>query len=114
MQDKETLADAWLSLNEGKWPESLGAKPEGFNENRDEYIFAAMEGIESIIGAAEISRRHWMKVLGRSEEEWFRWYITERTFRRQMVLSGKLRMNERKQCIQERPKWLGKKRSGKG
>ena len=72
----EDLARAFLTLNDGEWPETLGEKPEDFEEKSRQYCWSAMAAIESIIGRAEISRYKCCAILGMAEGEWFRWYLS--------------------------------------
>lgn len=93
----DRLGLAFCRLNCWEWDELLGKKPDGFdglpdyhkrswpwtkeNSAKDYYIRPAIKAIESIIGPANISRCWWKFALGKSEEEWFQWYISE-CFRR--------------------------------
>lgn len=91
----DRLGLAYCRLNKGQWDEILGPKPAGFDDlprcpkvprwpwqkpglSRSDFTVPAMTGIESIIGGANIERCLWLFVLGKTEEEWFRWYVTER------------------------------------
>lgn len=44
---------------------------------KEDYIRPAMRAIKSIIGDANVSRCWWLFELGKTEDEWLRWYITE-------------------------------------
>ena len=44
---------------------------------KSDYLTPAIEGIKSIIGEANISRCWWKFELGKTEEEWRQWYVTE-------------------------------------
>lgn len=90
----DRLGLAYCRLNDYQWDDLIGPKPEGFDDLprsvkrrwpwqkkkpcKSDYIRPAIEGIESIIGEANISRCWWLFVLGKTEEEWFRWYVSER------------------------------------
>ena len=90
----DRLGLAYCRLNCYQWDDLVGPKPEGFDDlprsasrhmpwqkkkpSKSDYIRPAIEGIKSIIGEANASRCWWLFVLGKTEEEWFRWYVTER------------------------------------
>ena len=101
----DRLGLAYCRLNCWGWDEILGPKPEGFDEMPDtddgyangkrtvyptkaDYITPAMKGIEDIIGEANTSRCWWVFELGRTEEEWFRWYTRDRLLYDCEKLSG--------------------------
>lgn len=87
----DRLGVAACRLNHWEWDDILGPKPEGFDDLpnytpkrtlfrrrrpcKADYVIPAENVIESIIGSHNISRCWWKYVLGKSEEEWFRWYI---------------------------------------
>lgn len=95
----DRLGLAFCRLNCYEWDEIVGPKPEGYDELPDEdsfsikkilnhkkyrrnpskyeYIHPAIEAIKSIIGDANCSRCWWIYKLGRTEQEWFRWYCSE-------------------------------------
>lgn len=89
----ERLGLAYCRLNNWEWDEFIGPKPDGFDalpkyikHNRlsshkqrckYDYIQPAIAAIESIIGSANASRFRWIYVLGKSEEDWVRWYVME-------------------------------------
>lgn len=85
---------AYCRLNNWEWDEIIGPKPDGFDElpwydnrkfkkfrkkirTKSDYLTPAIEGIKSIIGEANISRCWWKFELGKTEEEWRQWYVTE-------------------------------------
>lgn len=88
----ERLALAHIRLSCYEWDEIVGPKPHGFDNlpkyakphwltrkrklSRSDYVRPAMTAIETVIGAANISRVWWKYGLGRSEEEWFQWYCS--------------------------------------
>ena len=88
----ERLALAHIRLSSYEWDEIVGPKPQGFDELpeytrpnlftgkrklcKSDYVRPAMTAIESIVGAANISRVWWKYGLGRTEEEWSRWYCS--------------------------------------
>lgn len=83
----DRLGLAWCRLNSFVWDEIIGEKPPGFDElpnyaegkaSKHDYVHPAILGIESIIGEANASRCWWVFKLGKTEEEWLRWYISER------------------------------------
>lgn len=91
----DRLGLAYCRLNCYQWDDLVGPKPEGFDDLPENLTFAqrlhdrsarcqsdfvrpALLGIESIIGEAATSRCWWKFRLGRSEEEWFAWYVTQR------------------------------------
>lgn len=96
----DRLGLAYCRLNCWRWDDLLGPKPEGFDDlpnfdskagrifhnripSKDDHIHPAILAIENMIGEANASRCHWKFVLGRTEEDWFHWYVTER-FRKRM------------------------------
>lgn len=90
----DRLGLAYCRLNCSEWDDILGPKPEGFDDLpsrspkqgigrkhqlcKEDFLGAALRGISSIIGEANCSRCWWKFKLGKSEEEWFRWYVTDR------------------------------------
>lgn len=88
----ERLALAYIRLDNYEWDAIVGPKPPGFDRLptstkkypliirrklcKADYVRPAMIAIESIIGKANISRVWWKYGLGRTEEEWFRWYCS--------------------------------------
>lgn len=92
----DRLGLAFCRLNCGEWDEIIGPKPDGFDEmvefdkefhdtrrrtawpTKHDYIGPALKGIEDIIGDANTSRCWWKYELGRSEQEWLKWYVGER------------------------------------
>lgn len=88
----DRLGLAYCRLNCGVWDEILGPKPEGFDAlpdfpvkrlfrkkrpSKHDYVSPAIEAINSIIGIANASRCWWIFQLGRTEDEWLRWYVAE-------------------------------------
>lgn len=88
----DRLGLAYCRLNNYKWDDIVGPKPEGFDEmpkfqdrrwwqkkvqTKSDFVRPAMEGIERIIGEANTSRCWWKFVIGESEEAWFRWYVSK-------------------------------------
>ena len=92
LTQNERLALAYGRLSGYLWDPILGPKPEGFDDLpryteprrftrkrtpcKSDFVRPAMKAIESIIGEAATSRFWWVYGLGRTEEEWFRWYIS--------------------------------------
>lgn len=92
-KDIDRLGLAYCRLNTYEWDEILGPKPDGFDNlpkwakkkwpfskkkrTKSDYVRPAMRAIERIIGETNCSRCWWVYGLGRTEEEWFRWYIRE-------------------------------------
>ena len=85
----DRLCLAYSRLNSGEWDEIVGPKPEGFDglpdfsadkrtATKEKATYAPMKAIESIVGEARLSHYHFLHVLGKTEDEWFRWYMTER------------------------------------
>lgn len=91
----DRLGLAYCRLNGWEWDDLLGPKPKGFDDlpnydrkrgmpfhkslpSKQDYIDPAINAIRSIIGEANASRCHWKFSLGRTEEEWFKWYVSER------------------------------------
>jgi len=92
----DRLGLAYFRLNCALWDEILGPKPEGFDDlpklsedvkkpfrlrqhmrSKHDYTKPAAESIERIVGEANISHFWWTVVLGKTEEEWLRWYTVE-------------------------------------
>lgn len=89
----DRLGLAYCRLNGYQWDDYIGPKPEGFDQMpidrpkpkllrkhrcvpcKADFVSPAMHAIESIIGEANISRCWWVYWLGRTEEEWFQWYV---------------------------------------
>lgn len=74
--DTDRLGLAWCKLNQGLWDEELlGTMPEGVDAQTA--LWNAMDGIEAIIGTANVSRYWNMLTCGKTEEEWLRWYLVD-------------------------------------
>lgn len=82
----DRLGLACCRLDCFEWDEIIGEKPDGFDAlpnyvkgklSRYDYVRPASLGVKSIIGEANASRCWWKFVLGKTEEEWFRWYVSE-------------------------------------
>ncbi len=90
----DRLGLAWCRLNHSEWDNILGSKPEGFDEMREfpapwwkfwerrkttkyDIVLPRMNNIEKLIGEANVSRCWWLFVLGRTEEEWEKWYMNK-------------------------------------
>lgn len=100
----DRLGLAYCRLGRFEWDDLIGPKPEGFDdlpnylptkvalkrrklrrEGRDlqplsksECVGPPMKAIETIIGDSNTLRCLWLFERGRTEEEWFRWYVNER------------------------------------
>lgn len=91
----DRLGLAYCRLNGWEWDSIVGEKPEGFDsmpnydhrkfrrfrkkiKTKYEYLTPVMKQIERIIGEPNTSRCWWIFVLGRTEQEWFDWYVNER------------------------------------
>ena len=89
----DRLGLAYCRLNTWKWDDVLGPKPEGFDELPDydkedeasacqevktkmDYLRRPLQAIEEIIGWVNTSRCWWKFVLGKTDEEWFRWFVS--------------------------------------
>ncbi len=85
----DRLGLAYCRLNSWKWDDIVGPKPAGFDDMPNTvpgkpddpgakyyYVSPAIRGIESIIGEANASRCHFLFNLGKTEEEWLRWYCS--------------------------------------
>lgn len=93
LNNVDRLGVAACRLNRWEWDDILGPKPEGFDSlpnfiqkrhfwerkkpSKQDFVTPAYNAIKSIIGEANISRCWWKYFLGRSDEEWFNWYISE-------------------------------------
>lgn len=91
----DRLGLAYCRLNSFGWDEIIGEKPPGFDElpnyvkgkeSKYDYVHPAILGIESIIGKANTSRCWWVFELGKPEEEWLRWYVSERADFEKMIV----------------------------
>lgn len=88
----DRLGLACCRLNEFRWDDLLGPKPDGFDElpnfdpkegrlfhrkirTKADYTHKPYCAILHIIGSTNESRCYWKFVLGRTEAEWFQWYI---------------------------------------
>lgn len=86
----DRLGLAWCRLNKSEWDPILGERPvylDSLPKRKPRWHFwdkrpekwqeeiKIMHAIERIIGEANTSRCWWIFVLGRTEEEWFHWYI---------------------------------------
>lgn len=81
----ERLACAWCQLNKEQWPEDvLGEMPDGADPATIRHN--AMTAIEETIGTSALSHYWHTHELGRTSEEWLRWYT-----------AGRFRYNARKQ-----------------
>lgn len=89
----DRLGLAYCRLISWQWDEIVGPKPEGFDEmpeSGDKHsrapgtkhycLYPAYKGIESIIGEANTSRCWWKFELGRTEQEWLRWYCSAENY----------------------------------
>lgn len=90
----DRLGLAWCRLICYKWDELIGKKPDGFDDLPDtnpkrkpwqkrkpskaDYIRPAYKAIEEIIGEANCIRCWWLFFLGKTEDEWLRWYVARR------------------------------------
>lgn len=74
---EEHVLQAYQRLQRGEWPEDVLGKMPDFPDKRL-VRWNAEEAIESIVGEAAISRYHHEKVLGKTYEEWLRWYTVGR------------------------------------
>jgi len=70
---RDRLGLACCRLSCGEWDEFLGPEPE-----EDDYTYSSMRAIEDILGSAECSKYWWLFALGRTEEEWMKWYVRDR------------------------------------
>ena len=86
---EERLGLAYCRLNSYEWDDILGDKPEGFDDLpsyvhrgmcKHLLVRPAIQAIKEIIGEAQASRYHWRFVLGKTDEEWFRYYVTREPF----------------------------------
>ena len=93
LKPEERFGLLWCRLNCGEWDELLGEKPDGFDELplmtrrrlfgkkepcKYDLVYPIMMAIKSLIGDARVSKCWWVFGLGKTEEEWFAWYLTER------------------------------------
>ena len=88
MMDKKTvnrLGLAWVRLNRGEWDELFGEKPEDYDL---QYFKVINDAIANLIGEANMSRCWWIYELGRTEEDWFRWYTVGREKDRREIARG--------------------------
>ncbi|HBF65888.1 MAG TPA: hypothetical protein DDW34_09265 [Clostridium sp.] len=75
------LAELWNEANGWRWPEDLGVKPEGWEDmstrQKGKVLTPIVKKIEKMIGEKELLRYHHLFNLGRSNEEFERWWETE-------------------------------------
>lgn len=72
-EQRDILWSAYRRLNRGEWPEDvLGEMPGG--EDPNHVRWNAEAALEDILGKVWISRQWHMEELGRTEQEWLRWY----------------------------------------
>ena len=86
---EDRLGLAWVRANKWEWDEEvLGPKPENYDnlpnynsgdKSKRDYIAPAMRQIENELSRMVTSRYWWKYELGRTEEEWLKWYLEERT-----------------------------------
>ena len=90
---KDRLGLCYVRLLCWQWDDLLGPKPEGFDllpnfspkgkrfgnkiRCKDTYIRPTIDAIETVLDYADLCRYWWKFHLGRSEEEWLRWFISE-------------------------------------
>lgn len=87
------LLEAYSRLQAGEWPEDVLGEMPDYPDKRL-VRWNAEDAIEEIVGKAAISRYHFVHELGKTEEEWLRWYTV-----------GQFRYSERKQK-RTRPEWI--------
>lgn len=75
--EEERIFQAYQRLLRGEWPEDILGEMPDF-PNKDLVRWNAEDAIESILGEAAISRCYHEKVLGKSRDEWLRWYTVGR------------------------------------
>lgn len=88
----DRLGLAYCRISSYGWDDILGDKPPLYDNlpnyvpeprvpflkrkpSKHQYIWPAARAIRSIIGEANISRCWWKFVLGKSEDDWFHWYV---------------------------------------
>ena len=90
----DRLGLAYCRLNCHQWDSLFGPAPEGFDlapdlpekrsifkkdvKSKSDFVRPIMNAIRSTIGDANISCCWWVFVLDATEEEWMRWYVSER------------------------------------
>lgn len=93
----DRLGLAYCRLSRYEWDDIIGPKPESFDSlpdyivskrrprrvskhlpSKSDYVAPPIKAIRSIIGEANCSRCWWLFVLGRTESEWFQWYMLSR------------------------------------
>lgn len=87
----DRLGLAYVRLNFGCWDPILGPIPSALDPVKlvedsgpvtfgiNETFQPLMDAIESIIGEAACSRAFYICITGKTEADWFRWYVVERT-----------------------------------
>lgn len=93
----DRLGLAYCRLNRYEWDDIIGPKPEGFDDlpshiardrrprgvskkvcSKSDYVAPPIRAIKSIIGEANCSRCWWIFILGKTDMEWFQWYMHSR------------------------------------
>ena len=90
----DRLGLAYCRLNCHQWDSLFGPAPEGFDvapdlpemrsifkkaiKSKSDFVRPIMNAIRTIIGDANTSRCWWIFVLEETEEDWMRWYVSER------------------------------------
>lgn len=102
LNETDRLGLACCRLNCWQWDEIVGPKPDDFDElpnylplrykvkrflhrvskgklyrTKHDYLMPVLDRLESEIGRDNASRCHWLFVLGKTDEEWRKWYYTE-------------------------------------
>ena len=87
----DRLGLAYCRLLNYEWDDIAGPKPVGFDalpnfhvkrrharkfgKSKSDYIKGPIMAMEHILGEANCSRYWWRFVLGKTEDEWFHWYL---------------------------------------
>ena len=84
LEDYRTCSDdrlglAWARLNTWKWDHLFGEEPKGFYDlnqaDKHKIISPLMRKIEAEFAHRATSKAWWIHELGKTEEEWQRWYF---------------------------------------
>lgn len=114
LNQMDRLGLAWCRFNCWEWDEYFGPKPDYFDElpernlcgdetpyrrfrTKGDYVGPLADKIERLIGSINTSRCWWIFELGKTEEEWARWYYSDQGVKEREELA-KGRIYGRRYC----------------
>lgn len=87
LTDEERLGLAYCRLLDHQWDSYIGKKPEGYDElpefsnggepSKHWFAVPRIVGIVRLLGEAKVSWYYWKFVLGRTYDEWVRWWLEQ-------------------------------------